>query len=1682
MFKATKPFKDTITGYDKEPSLRIGVKVPQNAVNLAYYFNPTATNSEKVIASDPPRMTIDHRIETKWLTKIDQASGPNGEPPSNDLFPKFIHYSDEEGYYGKLTRQDETVKWYPERHVDQKEVHYENIQIVTNKGDEDKVVEYSDADGYKGNLYLDTITYEAYTTRDASITQEVDYTINDFELNFYEIFGTYLKSDEMNDGPWTHVPNAIAGEDYCWPARIELTATNLKASDSGLASTNTNNRIANYINNLTNNWDGSNEQFVNNPDIISTSKPVGFLYFDKLEYEPVTYDVPPTDGSISQEREVNNIISDDFPWELTDISLTTYTNVLPTIDDVKIGGAKIKTSYLADLKNSNPYKIYEEIEDFMMMIDAHGSGSYSTVKAILQNAIDNGKDIAIWLSSLKFVVNDKTIDMLVDGNLIEGNERNELNPSANPSMCHFIIGYKYIISDKGTEGTILYNITVNYHSITLENGNCSVRRTLTTKKKEAASYNAYCQYSGLVNKNWIDYDGIAYYIGSVTKGNSIGNQNASEDNEILMFPDQDGYLRQIVQGIKTTTDEDNRPVHTTEMRSYYRIEADTVYVTDVFKDGEGCFYKYRLKQPIYDYRGPDENGFYKGDAVQLFTSAFKDIPNNYKHNMKLITAKYEEETHYDRFNNPIITTTPKCYFADLYTNFISSSTDTFKIVYNGFNDVNDDNKILDNGIEEDIYNAPYMIEGIDYRLCSVNRKMRLSYIQILNYVPLKDERLRITFKWKVVATSKIWHRTFETDVRQSSILNKEYCIPCEYSNFEGRGMIISPKLNGDSVACSPKDLCLYDQSCRQSADDSYQPVITDTVTDFIYTVQIIEINKGGTINIKCNPDGSGVITAETTLDTGFYDYVHETYDKKLDIENPYWTDGEYIYKGYKVKCIDSRNIRIKPPREERLLDSWYPLIQFGHFSRIMDQYGAHTKICYSMPEYDTQHYSTAYGQPYVDINDEQVTIINPHMVKTKCYPLHIIEPRANEYDNNVFTYNGKMYQVIEEAKSWNAAEEYCKLIGGHLAMPKTQDEIDFLVSITSAYDFEHIWLGANNNSIDEVWRWVDGSPVEYFNWIEGQPNNSAGEEHYLDMYTKELSAGKWNDLRDSSSLVGGFVCEFCLNISLFKKVDNEYFKINIKDISFSDGIIITKEAISENDNIVANYTYLEENYSYRGYWRDDADFVRIDLNPNIYHTYNNPVYLPSEVSPSKNLFNKVIYFFMRPTGVYEVNSDFDDLQYSIDGFKAVPVSRTRTVQKPVTRTQTRTIKVKDVENKEIHEIQTNNSSFVNDTTPKDIMTFTLSEEEQPYSGPFTVTMNTGHWYGFRILKAVYDPDPETGAIDYENPLWQQIWSGENRIHKTPNTPEGFPTHYDNVPLSMTYEDALFEPGETYKIQTWECAGGGTSADKFIYSFSLGQNPETQEEFNLNIGVVSWHEEEEEYNVTTIEDVEEEYIGTDLVPLNEVYETIKENDVCLYHRIDNAEPFSDEDMMLGSVYIRQDTSLHSTIITDARTRGGGILTGISDSLRHELEPESDYYLDIGYYDGKPYQENGVIIVRLDNRLLKEYGGRFTVGDVEQKVKRWAGAGIYPIIEFVDSYKKEDLPQYNLEIEDSYTNVIDIIPVIYAEDNQAEAYIEPIEVSYDIVELDNSNNVRGIDVDTNIVPLDFNISIDSEIIEL
>lgn len=134
---------------------------------------------------------------------------------------------------------------------------------------------------------------------------------------------------------------------------------------------------------------------------------------------------------------------------------------------------------------------------------------------------------------------------------------------------------------------------------------------------------------------------------------------------------------------------------------------------------------------------------------------------------------------------------------------------------------------------------------------------------------------------------------------------------------------------------------------------------------------------------------------------------------------------------------------------------------------------------------------------------------------------------------------------------------------------------------------------------------------------------------------------------------------------------------------------------------------------------------------------------------------------------------------------------------------------------------------------------------------------------------------------------------------------------------------------------------------------------------------------------------------------ETQEVIRENKYTIYHKVN--DPSADEpfDVNIGRIFMRHHASLLSTELIDTRVRGGGILESISDELRRKLEPESDYYLDISTMNGEPYQQNSVLIFKIDARILKNNGGRFNHEEIETIISKWSAAGTLPLIEYIEN---------------------------------------------------------------------------------
>ncbi|NXS00842.1 MRC1 protein, partial [Oxylabes madagascariensis] len=129
-----------------------------------------------------------------------------------------------------------------------------------------------------------------------------------------------------------------------------------------------------------------------------------------------------------------------------------------------------------------------------------------------------------------------------------------------------------------------------------------------------------------------------------------------------------------------------------------------------------------------------------------------------------------------------------------------------------------------------------------------------------------------------------------------------------------------------------------------------------------------------------------------------------------------------------------------------------------------------------------------------------------------------------------------------QKKSWFEAEEFCREIGGNLVTINTREDQILLWQLASdkGLNTQAFWIGLFLLNPDGGFAWIDGSPVIYENWEEGEPNNYEELEHcvmlnrvpqmhwnylrcpHCDMFDRSPQM-RWNDLRCEHLL--NWICE-----------------------------------------------------------------------------------------------------------------------------------------------------------------------------------------------------------------------------------------------------------------------------------------------------------------------------------------------------------------------------------------------------------------------------------------------------------------------------------------------------------------------------------------------------------------------------
>ncbi len=124
-------------------------------------------------------------------------------------------------------------------------------------------------------------------------------------------------------------------------------------------------------------------------------------------------------------------------------------------------------------------------------------------------------------------------------------------------------------------------------------------------------------------------------------------------------------------------------------------------------------------------------------------------------------------------------------------------------------------------------------------------------------------------------------------------------------------------------------------------------------------------------------------------------------------------------------------------------------------------------------------------------------------------------------------FNGHVYAIYNfhdlGLKTFDECEEYCKKMGGHLAVIDSEEENTAVYQYLSSNDREHTFIGLTDQDEEGDWVWADQSEVVYTNWAPGQPNNKTGNEHYAQYSGDE--GGTWNDAEFGSGS-WRFLCEW----------------------------------------------------------------------------------------------------------------------------------------------------------------------------------------------------------------------------------------------------------------------------------------------------------------------------------------------------------------------------------------------------------------------------------------------------------------------------------------------------------------------------------------------------------------------------
>ena len=111
---------------------------------------------------------------------------------------------------------------------------------------------------------------------------------------------------------------------------------------------------------------------------------------------------------------------------------------------------------------------------------------------------------------------------------------------------------------------------------------------------------------------------------------------------------------------------------------------------------------------------------------------------------------------------------------------------------------------------------------------------------------------------------------------------------------------------------------------------------------------------------------------------------------------------------------------------------------------------------------------------------------------------------------------GSCYFISKTKLRWNKAAEDCIRRGSYLAEIQSEEETDYMASLTTATTH---WIGGSDIVTENAWVWRNsGEHFTYTNWIPGRPEGGAVKNCLLMLLNRQ-----WADTRCNVGF--NYICE-----------------------------------------------------------------------------------------------------------------------------------------------------------------------------------------------------------------------------------------------------------------------------------------------------------------------------------------------------------------------------------------------------------------------------------------------------------------------------------------------------------------------------------------------------------------------------